>query len=78
MFRQIIKTFRSIIITPRVEKMSSMLSYFQRDGLPNPSGSLSSSLSPRAIAEANREVEKEITKTKEKRGSYNRSVRYSD
>ena len=49
-----------------------MLKYFKRKHeLPNPRGSLSSSISPRAIASANREVEEEIRKAKEKkRGPY--------
>ena len=50
----------------------ALLKYFKRKHeLPNPRGSLSSSISPRAIASANREVEEEIRKAKEKkRGPY--------
>ena len=44
-----------------------LLKYFKRKHeLPNPMGSLSSSISPQAIASANRKVEEEITKVKEK------------
>ena len=56
--------------------MSSLLNYFQRTSgvpvLPNPSGSLSSSVSSQTISEANRHVEKEMNKVKEKRGPYKR------
>ena len=54
----------------------SLLNYFKRKkDLPNPRGSLSSSISPRAIALANREVQEEIRRAKEnKRGPYNKLV----
>ena len=51
----------------------SIRSFFkQKDGLPDPKGSLSS-LSSKAIALANKEVEKAITSEKgKKRGQYKR------
>ena len=54
----------------------SLLNYFKRKkDLPNPRGSLSSSISPRAIALANREVQEEIKRGKEnKPGPYNKLV----
>lgn len=54
----------------------SILKYFKRnkEGLPDPRGDLSLSISPRAIALANREVEVEQKKPK-KRGQY---FRYSE
>ena len=53
----------------------SLLQYFKpRDGLPDPRGPLSNSVASNAIAMANREVEKEIAKTKKKRGQYRRCV----
>ena len=51
----------------------SLYSYFQRQGpgLPDPRGTLSSCLPPRAIAMANSKVEKTIHASKsKKRGSY--------
>ena len=49
----------------------SILKYFKRnkEGLPDPRGDLSLSISPRAIALANRKVEVEQKKPK-KRGQY--------
>ena len=44
-----------------------LLKYFKQKGLPNPRGLLSTSISPLAIVSANREVEEEIKKTKEKK-----------
>ena len=58
----------------------SLYAYFKRTtGLPVPNGSLSGSISPQAIAAANREVEiytKSKEKTASKRGSYKRSVKF--
>ena len=49
----------------------SMYNYFAvKDGLPDPKGSLSSQVSSRPIALANKEVKKELQK--KKRGKYNR------
>ena len=50
----------------------SIRSFFKpKDGLPDPKGSLSSSLSSKAIALANKEVERAITSEKgKKRGQY--------
>ena len=46
--------------------------YFKSiEGLPDPNGSLSSSLHSRAIAQANEEVLKELRDKKKKRGPYN-------
>ena len=53
----------------------SILNYFKpRDELPDPKGSLSTSMSSAAIASANREVEKamEDTNKSKKRGPYTR------
>lgn len=55
----------------------SIRDYFSvRDGLPDPKGSLSSQVSSRAIALANKEVEKVLQEKgnseKRKRGKYNR------
>ena len=60
-------------MSPYVFMVMALYKYFKRkEDLPNPRGSLSSSISPRAIASANREVEEEIRKQKEKksRGPY--------
>ncbi len=51
----------------------SLLKYFQPSaGCPNPMGSLSSSVAPRAIARANQEVDRLIVESKQpkKRGPY--------
>lgn len=51
----------------------SLLQYFKpRDGLRDLQGPLSNSVASNAIAMANREVDKEIAKTKKKRGQYRR------
>ena len=53
--------------------MSTLLNYFQRaNGLPNPNGPLSTTVSRRAIEEANIQVQKELNKEKKKRGPYKR------
>ena len=56
--------------------MLSLLNYFKRKkDLPNPRGSLSSTIPARAIALANCEVQEEIRRGKEnKRGPYNKLV----
>lgn len=56
-------------------KMSSLLNYFQRiNRLPNPNGSLSASVSTRAIVEGNRQFQKEMDKLRVKRGAYKKYV----
>ena len=54
--------------------MMSLLKYFRRkEELPDPKGSLSLSVPSRAIASANKEVEKELRKSKnKKRGTYHK------
>ncbi len=58
----------------RIRVEMSIRSFFKpKDGLPDPKGSLSSSLPSKAIALANREVEKVTTsETGKKRGQYER------
>ena len=59
----------------------SVTPLFQRvdhGGLPNPNGSLSSTVSSRAIVEANRLVEKEMNMTKVKRGPYKRYIHFDN
>jgi predicted RNA-binding protein YlxR (DUF448 family) len=49
----------------------SLLNYFQPvNGLPDPKGELSESISPEAIALANREVKKALSEKTKRRGSY--------
>ena len=50
----------------------SILRYFKpKDGLPDPTGALSTSIPSAAIAQANREVQKAVTSSdKQKRGPY--------
>ena len=58
----------------RIRVKMSIRSFFKpKDGLPDPKGSLSSSLPSKAIALANKEVEKATTsETGKKRGQYKR------
>ena len=51
----------------------SLLRYLkQKDGLPDPKGSLTSEVPTRAIVRANQEVEAELVEQKKKRGPYRR------
>lgn len=53
----------------------SLLNYFRRNqGVPDPGGRLSTSISPRAISLANREVQQELRKDKnpKKRSPYSK------
>ena len=53
----------------------SIRQYFKpRDGLPDPKGSLSTSMSSLVIASANREVEKALEAVSKKRGPYRKYV----
>ena len=55
----------------------ALLRYLKRkDGLPDPNGSLSSTISSQAIASANHEVEEAMKNERKQRGSYNRSVMF--
>lgn len=50
----------------------SIVRYLEaKDGLPNPSGSLSSSVPSRAIAMANKKVREALNSKRGKRGPYN-------
>ena len=54
----------------------SILNYFKpKDGLPDPKGPLSQSLSSRAIAAANSEIAKVIGGAAKKCGEYNKWVK---
>ena len=56
----------------------SLLQYFKsKDGLPDPRGELSSSVTSRAISRANIEVQAELEKEKKKRGPYRRYTYWS-